>query len=90
MSNPGLLYTKQELQNKLTAAMKVTNKDCWLGEKFCCFENGLTDLNKKAKQLYNIYIYIIYIIYIYIYYIYIIYIYIYIYRYIYIYIYIDI
>ena len=76
MSNPGLLYTKQELQNKLTAAMKVTNKDCWLGEKFCCFENGLTDLNKKAKQLYNIYIYISYILYIYIYYIYI-YIYIY-------------
>ena len=51
MSNPGLLYTKQELQNKLTAAMKVTNKDCWLGEKFCCFENGLTDLNKKSKTV---------------------------------------
>ena len=50
MSNSGLLYARQVLQNKPTAATKVNTKDCWPQEKFCCFKNWLTDPNEKATQ----------------------------------------
>ena len=57
MSNSGLLYTRQGLQNKLTATTKVTAKDCWSGEK-CCFKNGLTDPSKKQNKTVLIHIFL--------------------------------
>ena len=67
MSNSGLLYTRQVLQNKLIVTMKDTIKTY-----------GLTYQITKAKKQNNVCIYIY--IYIYIIYIYNIYIYIYLFE----------
>ena len=57
MSNSGLLYTRQGLQNKLAATTKVTAKDCRSGEK-CYFKNGLTDPSKKQNKTVLIHIFL--------------------------------